>query len=159
GLHRAIGRMAEWSPPGSPDAARTGPIWRLLAHYLDYLFDWVAELLSQTEPTWLRAHAEPMERALARLREGAAAHPDASRLLADWFLHTHGLRAQRSALAQGTEPRVTLLRDHLQALRRIEDALLGDVAGTASGDRPDDRRQASAPAPARPMAGRCGEEQ
>ena len=138
-LLEAVDAIAGWTEPAMSPKRLIDSVTHLVAHYLAHLFDWVAELPSESEPAWLRQNAGLIAKAVERLRAVAADQPDASRLLADWFFHTRGLRAQRSALAQGSEPQLVALGELLQELRRLEDEILGEGRTGSAGRAPDSR--------------------
>ena len=128
--------VGQWLP-ATPGAAPSDERVPLVGQYLRHLLGWVADVLSESEPAWLHRHAETLQQVVEGLRGAACALPDASLWLAEWFFHTRGLRAQRSALAQGTEPRLVALRELLAQLRQLEDELLGAnraVPPAAGGD-------------------------
>ena len=148
-LLSALELVAHGTPSASPaststgsrataDSARAG----VVGQYLVFLLDWLAELLTESDPNWLRQHASLVEQTVASLRCTAVAHPQASHLLAEWFLHTRGLRAQRAALAQGRDPEFIALRDALRELRQLEDEMLGDGGEPAGKDTDPTSRQA-----------------
>ncbi len=123
----AITSVASWRNTSVGAVAGFNPF---IAAYLRHLLAWVATLLGESDPAWLQVHAAPLGDVIERLREAAAG--DGAALLADWFLSTRGLRAQRNALAQSGEPRVRELAALLQQLRRIEEELLGRGAAPLS---------------------------
>lgn len=108
----------------------------LMAAYLGYVIGCLGDVLADSEPGWLAQHAGELHKAAARLRDIAAAQPQASQRLADWFLHTRGLRAQRSALTQGESTPVVALRDLLRRLRRLEDEMLGESTAASKAEAP-----------------------
>lgn len=124
-----LDQLTSWQAAAA--SAQTPIIWcaTLIWHYLSHLFDRAADLLGDSDPGWLHQHAPRMAELVARLRELALAQPDGSRLLADWFFHTRGLRAQRSALAEGADPQTVALRDLLDQLRRTEEEMLAEHRG------------------------------
>ncbi len=145
----AISSVTAWRGSGgvAVDVLNT-----FITAYLRHLLGWVATLLGESDPAWLQAHAGLLSEAVERLRE--AARDDAA-LLADWFLSTRGLRAQRNALAQSGDPRVRELAELLQQLRRIEEDLLGRFAAPPGGGG-DALRLAGSGAPAPPDARSVG---
>jgi tetratricopeptide (TPR) repeat protein len=132
----AFEALQRWRAIAAGDAARRNTIEALAAAGLHYLLDCSAQVLSGSAPAWLAEREADMQHWVRQLAEAAAAQPDAARLLAQWFLHTRGLRAQRLALAAGTDPRVCALRDSLEALNRLEGELLGATHERASRDAP-----------------------
>ncbi len=102
---------------------------------LSHLLERMASLLGESEPEELRAHAALSQQCVQRLGAVALALPQAPLLLADWFLRTRGLRAQRSALAQGREPELVALREDLARLRRLEEEMLAAPTPTVTGAR------------------------
>lgn len=154
-LHAALDAIAPWSTLTAEGLPSTARLARLIESLLGYLFECVADLLADTDPGWLAQHADSLVRVMSRLRDAAGAQANASRLLVDWFLHTRGLRAQRSAIAAGDEPQLVALRQLLQRLRHLEDEMLGEArprgAATASDGRAtgllglSSQRQAPAP--------------
>lgn len=127
----ALQAVQRWA---TDDAARRDTIETLAAAALDYLFECSAQVLSSSAPAWLADREADMQHWILQLADTAAAQPAAARLLAQWFLHTRGLRAQRLALASGTDPRVQALRDALAALTRLEGDLLGAARGGGARD-------------------------
>ncbi|MBX3607034.1 MAG: hypothetical protein KF788_17275 [Piscinibacter sp.] len=134
GLAAALDAVQAWSTAAPPDAARGAAAQALATAGLRYLLDATAQVLSDSAPDWLAGHQATVQAWVRRLGEAAAAVPGAPRLLAQWFLCTRGLRAQRVALADGTDPRVGALRAALDELNRLESDLLG---GTCPGDADD----------------------
>lgn len=141
-LLQAAERLPEWAQAAPAGGEPASQFQRLAAAYLGWLLDAAAGLLADADPAWLQAQAGGMNRLLGRLRDAAAASADASRSLAEWFLCTHGLRAQRLALAQDAEPRVVALRDMLQQRHALEQAMLGERATPPAGG-PEHRQQLS----------------
>ena len=144
---RALGELEE--PLRAPAAAldaidrwrrdRAGvaaPGWldALIARGLEVLLDCTAQVLADSSPPWLHRQGASMRQWVERLGVSAAAQPQAAPLLAQWFLRTRGLRAQRLAIAAASDERVADLRAALEALNRLESDLLGAV----SPPRPDD---------------------
>lgn len=107
------------------------PAWwpRFAPGWLHGLLERTAELLGDSEPEALRQQAVPMAALVQRLGHAAMAQPDAAAAAADWFLHTRGLRAQRSALAAGSDAPLRQLRRQLARLRELEENLLAASTG------------------------------
>ena len=111
--------------------------------FYKHLLASAADLIGEASPTWLAAHRPQTAALTERLCLFAHGLADGSQLMADWILHTHGLRAQRSALMQGDANQLVALRALDVDLRRLEETMLAswlvvpDLAG-------DDRRQALA---------------
>ena len=138
-----LDQLTSWQ--ASAASMRTPITWceTLVGQYLSHLFDRAAYLLGESDPGWLHQHAPRVAELVARLRELALAQPDGSRQLADWFFHTRGLRAQRSALAEGADPQTVALRDLLDQLRRIEEEMLAEHRGSSPNADPGARTQDS----------------
>lgn len=126
-LRTALESIQRWTASAESVEPPISGLARLLGPYLAYVFECVADLLANGEPGWLAQHAPELMQTLARLRDIAAAQPEAAQLLAEWFLHTRGLRTQRSALAQGDSPELAELQDLLRALHRLEQEMLGEA--------------------------------
>lgn len=121
--------------PAAVPAALEGAFEDVAAAYLEHLFAWSATLLAESDPVWLRAQAAAVAACVAALGDAAAARRDAAALLAAWFFGTRGLRAQRSALAEGGDPRLAELHALLQRLHAIEAEMLGEgPVADAGGD-------------------------
>lgn len=148
-LARAAGQVAAWAAqaPTFLGAAfeDTATAW------LEHLFDWSATLLAESEPEWLQRHAPAVAAGVAALGDAAAARRDAAALLAGWFFSTRGLRAQRSALAEGSDPRMAALNALLLRLHAIEAEILGEGPAAdeaeGAGRRLDPAAWAPAPTP------------
>jgi hypothetical protein len=120
-IDEGLARLAAWTAtPGI--AAPWLPA--LAAAYLTHLLDRCAWLLGECDPEVLRHHEADRAALVTALGRAAQALPQAPRLLADWFLRTRGLRAQRSALAEGRDARLVDLRERLARLRRVEEDIL-----------------------------------
>lgn len=117
---------------------------RVATAYLGYLLGWMAELLTESEPNWIHDHANEVDAAVAALCDNAAQRTHAAPQLAQWFLATRGLRAQRSALADGGAPELAELRTLLQQLHRIEQDILGEQQVPSADQGPSDLRHAAA---------------
>jgi tetratricopeptide (TPR) repeat protein len=92
------------------------------------LFDMTAGVLADSAPQWLAQHqAGLLQRWVGQLGDVALAHPRAGELLVAWFLRSRGLRAQRLALAGGSDSRLAALREALAELHRLEAELLGQA--------------------------------
>lgn len=119
-----LDQLAQWS--ASVSAATRAVPW--FADFADaffvHLLDGTAHLLSESDPDELRRHLEATATLLTRLRQAARALPRGNERLADWFLRTRGLRAQRSAVAAGGDRRLVVLRERLAQLRRLEEEAL-----------------------------------
>lgn len=119
-VEEVLGRMQVWRT-GAPEVAWLDEVDREL---LLHLMDRVAALLGGAEPDALRDAADACRRVVASLAAAAARRTGLPHLMADWFLRTRGLRAQRSALAQGRDHRLAELRERLARLHRLEERLL-----------------------------------
>ena len=134
-------QLAHWcSKDSSPE------LTRLTHEFVSYLLGRTAALLGDADPAWLQQHAAKLSDAVEKLRHLALAHPDGAALLADWFLSTRGLRAQRDALALSSDAGVRAFAELLARLRQIEEELLGQWQGP-SDELSDGVRAASAPSP------------
>lgn len=139
---RALADAAGWVaavPAGWPAraaAAYERVAQRLVAHLLDAL----AALLVDADPAWLRRHAGAVADSVRRLHDAAALRRPCAPLLADWFFSTRGLRAQRAALAFGSDPRLAELQSVLQELQAIEAEMLGEVAPAPAAEPGPGRR-------------------
>ena len=149
-LRGAVDQVGLWRRVESADAAALNG-W--IAVYLRHLLAWVAQLLGESDPSWLQAHAAALADLVERLRESARVEPNGDALMADWFLSTRALRAQRNALAQSGDPRVQELAAMLQRLRRLEEELLGGRSDPALGSDGAVRASGAAPAPVAPADG------
>lgn len=98
-----------------------------ISEFLRCLLGWVADLLVESEPAWLERNAAALQNTMRRLRDAALAQTDGSVWLVNWFLHTHGLRAQRNTLTQGTDPRLMALHQQMVELRLLESDMLGSL--------------------------------
>ena len=139
-LSQGLDHLARWQ--GLPLQAEA---W--LAALMDACFRLLlaclAGLMGDSDPRWLQQHSTSMQAAMARLYAFAVHRPKASSLLADWFFHTRGLRAQRSALAEGNGAPVMALRDWLSQLRRIEEEMLASKPGWLPESLPGGRASAA----------------
>ena len=149
-LRSAVDQVGLWRRAAPADAAALNG-W--IATYLRHLLGWMAQLLGESDPSWLQSHAAALADVVERLRESARGEPNGEALLADWFLSTRALRAQRNALAQSGDPRVQELAAMLQRLRRLEEELLGDRPDPALGGDGAVRASGAAPALAAPADG------
>jgi tetratricopeptide (TPR) repeat protein len=120
-------------------AALPGWLDALSACGLDYLLDCTAQVLADSSPPWLHRQGAAMRLWVERLGVAAAAQPRAAPLLAQWFLRTRGLRAQRLAIAAASDERVAGLRAALEDLSRLESDLLGAVSPPQPDDTPGAR--------------------
>ncbi len=111
-------RLANWSNRGQQSAAAWWPAFGTA--FLSYLLDRMALVLGDSDPQELRQHATVCAALVEGLREAACQQHHAPIMVADWFLRTRGLRAQRSALAVGRSSAMADLRDMLARLRRLE---------------------------------------
>ncbi len=130
GLSAALDALLRWNTSAHA-AARA-----LAAAALRHLLDATAQILADSSPAWLAAHETAMRAWVERLGKAVLSLPDAPRLAAQWFLCTRGLRAQRAALAAGTEPRLAALRGRLDELTRVESELLGAARAAPSLEAP-----------------------
>ena len=129
-LRGAVDQVGAWRRVVPADS---GAMSEWIAAYLRHLLGWMAQLLSESDPSWLQSHAGALAGMVERLRESARSEPHGDALLADWFLSTRALRAQRNALAQSGDPRVQEIAAMLQRLRQLEDELLGGRPDAALG--------------------------
>lgn len=121
-------QVANWCASAAADE-----LTRLTQVFVRHLLGRTASLLGDADPAWLQQHTLSLSDAIDKLRLLASAHPDRAGLLADWFLCTRGLRAQRDALALSPDDRVRAYAGSLVQLRRIEEELLGQWQ-SGSGD-------------------------
>lgn len=121
----ALDAVEGWMATASRSAVHRDAMQTLSAACLTYLLDCTAQVLMDSSPTWLASQQAAMQGWVARLGEACLSHPRAEDLLAQWFLATRGLRAQRIALAVGSDERVQSLHRTLQQLHRLESDLLG----------------------------------
>lgn len=149
-LRDAVDQVGVWRR-GAPADGAALTAW--IAAYLRYLFGWIAQLLGESDPAWLQSHAAALADLVERLRESARGEPNGDALLADWFLSTRALRAQRNALMQSGDSRVQELAAMLQRLRRLEEELLGGRPDPALGSVDAVRASGAAPALAAPADG------
>lgn len=122
--------------------------------HLRYLLGWACALLVEHDPAWVREQRNEVDAAIEALRENAGRRLDTAAQLAQWFLATRGLRAQRAVLADSDEPELAELRALLRELHRIEQEILG-ARGNADGEPGPvgAPRAAAAPAHLPPTAG------
>lgn len=142
-LFDAVDQVGLWRRISPADAAALNG-W--IAAYLRHLLEWIAQLLGESDPSWLQSHAAALADLVECLRESARGEPKGDALLADWFLSTRALRAQRNALAQSGDPRVQELAALLQRLRQLEEELLGGRPDPALGSDGAVRASGAAPA-------------
>lgn len=135
-LGRGLAELEAWqAAAGAPGPGAPRTLLRLLAVALtSHLLGLLADLLGNAEPPVLRRHESALDGVVARLARAARAWPEAPHLPADWFLHSHGLRAQRSALAEGGGAPLAGLREMLAELRRLEEELLHAGRGEPGAD-------------------------
>lgn len=142
-LNAALGHLARWqaaigtspAPPAGAHAAVgsvpepfSGQVARLAAALVRYLLDVLAAMLGDADPAWIAVNAALLTASVEGLRLACDGLPGRAELLADWFLCTRGLRAQRDALAQSDAPRVQALAHQLLTLHRLEESLLARYA-------------------------------
>jgi tetratricopeptide (TPR) repeat protein len=131
----ALDAMQRWGAAPASGGTRQREACRVLAAAgLRYLFDCTAQVLADSSPAWLGQRQARIRKWVERLGAAAAAHADAPELLADWFLCTRGLRAQRAALAAGAGAPLAALRESLLELNRLEAILLGAAGERAAAD-------------------------
>jgi hypothetical protein len=135
-LGRGLAELEAWqAAAGAPGPGAPQTLLRPLAVALtSHLLGLLADLLGNAEPPVLRRHESALDGVVARLSRAARAWPEAPHLPADWFLHSHGLRAQRSALAEGGGAPLAGLREMLAELRRLEEELLHAGRGEPGAD-------------------------
>jgi len=121
----ALDALQRWHAAACTNSARAAAVQALTTALLQHLLDATAQVLAESSPAWLALHEAAMQAWVLRLGDAAAAQPDAAPLLAQWFLCTRGLRAQRVALATGSDELVAALRESLEQLNRLEGELLG----------------------------------
>ncbi|MCW5635375.1 MAG: hypothetical protein KIT17_18705, partial [Rubrivivax sp.] len=114
------------------------------AAWLRFMLDWASELLTGHDPHWVREHHAEVDAAIEALRRNAERHREPAVPLAEWFLGTRGLRAQRSALADSEQPELVELREALRRLHRIEHEILGQQDDGAEAPGPAEGRGAAA---------------
>lgn len=129
-LLTTIDRIGAWPREADARSPWTGLASALIRH----LLGWIAVLLGDSDPQWLGTHGRTLLDAVGRLRALAWQQPDAAALLADWFICTRGLRAQRDALAASSDPQVRDFALRLAQLRRIEEDMLGRLPLAATPD-------------------------
>ena len=129
GIDSALDRLASWLARG----ATTPWLGAVAVAFVRHLLDRAALMLGDSEPAALREYEARSRQVVARLRRAARALPQEPLLLADWFVRTRGLRAQRSALAAGRDPRLMTLRADLAQLRRLEEDMLAQAPAVGAG--------------------------
>lgn len=144
-IDTGLNRLQRWTE--GPQSPALPWLRQLSESYLGQLLDRCAFLIGESEPEALRLHAAVWQALVVRLGQAAQAMPQAPHLVADWFLRTRGLRAQRTALTEGRAPALTGLRTLLAELRQLEEEILaqgasGALGGTAAPGHP--RQQARA---------------
>ncbi len=140
----ALHELERWLAISPRDSAQREAIDTLAPACLHYLLDCTAQWLSESSPAWLAPRQTAMQRWVGRLGDVASRLRGAPLLLAEWFLRTRGLRAQRIALASGASALVVALREALHELNRLEAELLGGLRGSALDA--DDANDADTPA-------------
>ena len=153
----ALDAILRWYVIDGRDGAQRAAIETLAPACLGYLLDCTAQWLSDSSPTWLARRQPAMRHWVERLGNAASTMPGAPLLLAAWFLRTRGLRAQRIALAAGTDAQLVALREALHELNRIEAELLGGLrdAGKDSDEPGTALLPAHAEAPAPGLVEQC----
>ncbi len=117
--------------------AHRGPIDVLCAAAVRHLLDDSAAILADSSPAWLAPRQTAVRHWVERMGAEVSRLSAPPLLLAQWFLRTRGLRAQRIALAAAAgDARLEALRSSLQELTRIESSLLGGALDQGSDDVP-----------------------
>lgn len=131
-LDQALACAVRWHSLEAPVAGLDTLLPRLARH----LLVWLAGLLGDADPAWLTAHSVALLHSVNGLWQHCRQLPGAAMLLADWFLCTRGLRAQRDALAESADPQVAAFAALQAQLWRIEQELLSGLPKLGGGSAP-----------------------
>ena len=123
-LSDGLDQLDQWQARPAASATHVEHTTMVCGSFYKHLLACVADLIGDASPTWLATHQAQAAALTERLCLFAHSLPDGSQWMADWFLHTHGLRAQRSALMAGDAEPVVALRALYDELRRLEETIL-----------------------------------
>jgi len=127
-LQAGVEQLVAWQARCRAAPQRLAWFQVLVSAFLLHLLSRAADLLGNADPDALRRHETGLTAVSDRLLAVALEAGADSALPAEWFLHTHGLRAQRNALAGGDSPELVALRAMLGELQQTEETLLGASA-------------------------------